>query len=113
MVTSRARRPKSAKETLATVDAAPYFVKYGENVWVVVKSYLDSVMDRAAAPVIGKYAGVLAAADVEVFTTSTTFAIMQSSRLHRGPRDRSPVATTRRRRHASAPVWPRPKRTHR
>ncbi|MGO8894318.1 MAG: hypothetical protein ACLQB1_32190 [Streptosporangiaceae bacterium] len=32
-----------------------------------------------------RYTGVLAAADIEVFTTTTTFAIMQSLRLDRGP----------------------------
>jgi hypothetical protein len=50
-----------------------------------VKGHLDAVTERAAAPVIAKYTGVLAAADIEVFTTTTTFAIMQSLRLDRGP----------------------------
>jgi hypothetical protein len=35
--------------------------------------------------VIAKYTGVLAAADVEVFTTTTTFMILQSMRLDLGP----------------------------
>jgi len=39
----------------------------------------------ASAPVIAKYAGVLAAADIEIFPATTTFAIMQSLRLDRGP----------------------------
>jgi hypothetical protein len=39
----------------------------------------------AAAPVIAKYTGVLAAADIEEFTYTTTFAIMQSLRLDKGP----------------------------
>jgi hypothetical protein len=38
----------------------------------------------ARAPVIDKYTGVLAAADIEEFTTSTTFMILQSLRLDRG-----------------------------
>ena len=63
----------------------PFYVRYGENVRAGVKAHLDTVTDRAAAPVIAKYTGVLAAADVEVFTTTTTFAIMQSLRLDRGP----------------------------
>ena len=50
-----------------------------------VKGVLDAVTERAAAPVIAKYTGVLAAADIEVFTTTTTVAIMQSLRLDRGP----------------------------
>ena len=36
---------------------------------------------HAAAPVIAKYTGVLAAADVPAFTTSTTFTVLQSIRL--------------------------------
>jgi hypothetical protein len=43
------------------------------------------VTDRAAAPVIAKYTGVLAAADIEIYTWTTTFAIMQSLRLDSGP----------------------------
>jgi hypothetical protein len=49
------------------------------------KAHLDTVTERAAAPVIAKYTGVLAAADIGEFTTSTTFQIMQSLRLDRGP----------------------------
>jgi hypothetical protein len=39
----------------------------------------------AAAPVIAKYTGVLAAADVEAFTRTATFTILQSMRLDLGP----------------------------
>ena len=46
---------------------------------------LDTVTERAAAPIIAKYTGVLAAADIEIFTTTTTFQIMQSLRLDTGP----------------------------
>jgi glyoxylase-like metal-dependent hydrolase (beta-lactamase superfamily II) len=74
-----------AKEALGAVDPIPYFVKYGENVWAGVRGYLDAVTDAAAKPVIAKYTGVLAAADVEVFTTTTTFMILQSMRLDLGP----------------------------
>jgi hypothetical protein len=38
-----------------------------------------------AAPVIAKYTGMLAAADMEIFSATTTFAIMRSLRLDRGP----------------------------
>ncbi len=75
----------SSAEALASVDPVPYYVHYGENVWAGVKAHLDTVTERAAAPIIAKYAGVLAAADIEVFTTTTTFAIMQSLRLDKGP----------------------------
>ena len=74
-----------AREALGTVDPTPYFQKYGENAWAGVRGYLDAVTDAAAKPVIAKYTGVLAAADVEVFTTTTTFMILQSMRLDLGP----------------------------
>ena len=60
-------------------------MKYGENVWAAVKTYLGELTVPAAAPVIAKYTGVPAAAGIEVFTTTTTFAILQSIRLDRGP----------------------------
>ena len=63
----------------------PYYVAGGQNVWAGVEGHLDAVTERAAAPVIAKYTGVLAAADIAEFTTTTTFQIMQSLRLDRGP----------------------------
>ena len=72
----------SARTALGTVDPTPFFQKYGENSWAAVKTYLDAVTDYAAAPVIAKYTGVLAAADV--FTTSTTLVVMESIRLDLG-----------------------------
>jgi glyoxylase-like metal-dependent hydrolase (beta-lactamase superfamily II) len=72
----------SARTALATVDPTPYFVKYGANGWAAVKGYLDAVTDYAAAPVIAKYTGVLAAADV--FTTSSTLVVLESIRLDLG-----------------------------
>ncbi len=75
----------SSREALASVNPVPYYMRYGENVWAGVKGHLDAVTDRAAAPVIAKYTGVLAAADIEAFTWTTTFAIMQSLRLDKGP----------------------------
>jgi hypothetical protein len=74
----------SAREALAAVDPVPYYVAGGENAWAGVKGHLDAVVERAAAPVIAKYTGVLAAADIEILTTTTTFQIMQSWRLDRG-----------------------------
>jgi glyoxylase-like metal-dependent hydrolase (beta-lactamase superfamily II) len=72
----------SSRKALDTVDPAPYFVKYGENTWAAVSSYLDAITAAAAEPVIEKYTGVLAAADV--FTASTTSHVMQSIRLDLG-----------------------------
>ena len=75
----------SAREALASVDPVPYYIHYGENFWAGVRAHLDTVTERVAGPVIAKYTGVLAAADVEEFTMTTTFAIMQSLRLDKGP----------------------------
>ena len=75
----------SAREALTTVNPVPYYMHYGENFWAGVKAHLDTVTERAAAPVIAKYTGVLAAADIEIFTRTTTFQIMQSLRLDSGP----------------------------
>ncbi len=72
----------SSRRALDTVDPTPYFVRYGENMWAAVRGYLDAVTAAAATPVIEKYTGVLAAADV--FTASTTFHVMQSIRLDLG-----------------------------
>jgi len=75
----------SAQEALASVDPVPFYTHYWPNFWAGVKAHLDAVTERTAAPVIAKYTGVLAAADIEVFTRTTAFAIMQSLRLDRGP----------------------------
>ena len=72
----------SSRKALDTVDPTPYFVKHGEDTWAAVRDYLDATTAAAAAPVIEKYTGVLAAA--EVFTAGTTFHVMQSIRLDLG-----------------------------
>jgi glyoxylase-like metal-dependent hydrolase (beta-lactamase superfamily II) len=72
----------NVRTALATVDPTPYFVKYGTNSWAAVKTYLDAVTDYAAAPVVAKYTGVLAAADV--FTASSTLVVLESIRLDLG-----------------------------
>ena len=81
------RRPRaeSAVSPIQPGDGADltrYFEKYGENVWAAFRGGLDEMVATAAAPVIEKYTGVLAAADV--FTDSTTFQVMQSIRLDLG-----------------------------
>jgi glyoxylase-like metal-dependent hydrolase (beta-lactamase superfamily II) len=72
----------SIRTALDTLDPTPYFQRHGENAWAGVKGYLDALSDTAAAPVIEKYRGVLAAADV--FTASTAFWLMESIRLDLG-----------------------------
>jgi hypothetical protein len=73
---------ESSRRALDTVDSTPYFVEYSENTWAAVTGYLEAITAAAAAPIIEKYTGILAAADV--FTASTTFHVMQSIRLDLG-----------------------------
>jgi glyoxylase-like metal-dependent hydrolase (beta-lactamase superfamily II) len=75
---------ESSYAALGSVDPTKYYARYGENVWAAVRGYLDEVTAAAAEPVIAKYTGVLASADVKEFTYSTTFTIMQSMRLDLG-----------------------------
>jgi glyoxylase-like metal-dependent hydrolase (beta-lactamase superfamily II) len=72
----------SIRTVITQVDPTPYFKKYGQNYWAVFKGYLDEITDKAAAPVIAKYTGKLAA--VDVYTASTTFWLMESLRLDLG-----------------------------
>ena len=69
-------------KALVTIDPTPFFTKYGNNTWAAVKTYQDAQVDYAAAPVIKKYTGVLAAADV--YTASTAFLLLESIRLDLG-----------------------------
>src|SRR6476646_1794715 len=52
------------KAALTNVDPTPFFVKYGNNVWAAVRHYQEAQCNYAATPVIQKYTGKLAAADV-------------------------------------------------
>jgi hypothetical protein len=70
------------KKALGAVDPTPFFAKYGNNSWAAVKAYQDAQIEYAAAPVIKKYTGVLAAADV--YTASTVFPILEWIRLDLG-----------------------------
>jgi glyoxylase-like metal-dependent hydrolase (beta-lactamase superfamily II) len=70
------------KKALVAVDPTPFFAKYGDNSWAGVKTYQDAQVKYASDPVIKKYTGVLAAADV--YTASTAFVILESIRLDLG-----------------------------
>jgi hypothetical protein len=74
----------SAKQTLATLDPTPFFQKYGPsgNAWAIFKTYLDAAARLAAAPVVDKYLGKLAGADV--FTVDNAFAMFESLRIDAG-----------------------------
>ena len=71
-----------AKASLTAVDPTPYFVKYGDNSWAALKEYQNAQIAYAANPVIKKYTGVLAAADV--YTASTAFVLLEAIRLDLG-----------------------------
>jgi len=73
---------ESSRKAIDTVDYTPYFAKYPDNPWAAFRGGLEETVAAAAAPVIEKYTGVLAAADV--FTESTTFQVLQSIRLDLG-----------------------------
>jgi glyoxylase-like metal-dependent hydrolase (beta-lactamase superfamily II) len=73
---------ESIRTAIATVDPTPFFMKYGQNAWAGVKAYIDTVTEQAAAPIVQKYTGVLAAADV--YTASSTLALVESMRLDLG-----------------------------
>jgi hypothetical protein len=72
----------SIRHAIDTLDPTAFYVKYGENTWAAVKAHLDATAAAAAKPVIEKYTGVLAAADV--FTEHTAFWVMESIRLDLG-----------------------------
>ena len=72
----------SSRKALDVIDPAPYFTRHGENTWAAMREYLSAVTAAAAAPVIEKYSGILAA--VDLFTVSTTFHVLQSIRLDLG-----------------------------
>ena len=73
----------SSRKAIDTVDPGALLRRStAENKWAALKGYLDEVTATAAAPVIEKYTGVLAAADV--FTESTAFWVMESIRLDLG-----------------------------
>jgi glyoxylase-like metal-dependent hydrolase (beta-lactamase superfamily II) len=74
----------STRTTLDTLDPTPFFAEYGPtgNAWAIFKSYLDAAAQQAAAPVIAKYNGRLAAADV--FTTTNAAALVNSARIDTG-----------------------------
>ena len=74
----------SAQTALSSVDPTQYFVKYGVNAWAGVQAYLDEVTSRTAQPVVAKYTGVLAGADLETMSFTTAFSVLQSLRLDLG-----------------------------
>jgi glyoxylase-like metal-dependent hydrolase (beta-lactamase superfamily II) len=74
----------SARSTVASLDPTPFFKKYGPtgNTWAIFKAYLDAASRQAADPVVAKYTGRLAAADV--FTFDSAYIMFESLRIDAG-----------------------------
>ena len=72
----------SARATVASLDPAPFFAKYGNNSWAIFKAYLDAAAAEVAGPVIAKYLGTLAAADV--FTADNAYVMFEALRVDYG-----------------------------
>ncbi len=87
---------------MASLDPAPFFAQYGNNAWAVFNAYLDAASSQTAAPVIAKYLGKLAAADV--FTNDNAFVMFDSLRVDYGVLARS--AITRRPGHSRTSHMP-------
>ncbi|MFJ2648480.1 MBL fold metallo-hydrolase [Streptomyces sp. NPDC087420] len=75
---------ESSVRRAMNLDPTPYFEKYGPsgNAWAIFRTYLDAVAEQAAAPVIAKYTGVLAAADV--YTLDNAATLVESFRIDNG-----------------------------
>jgi glyoxylase-like metal-dependent hydrolase (beta-lactamase superfamily II) len=72
----------AARATVASLNPAPFFKKYGNNSWAIFKAYLDAAAAQIAAPVTAKYLGKLAAADV--FTLDNAYVMFESLRVDYG-----------------------------
>ncbi|GIM92995.1 MBL fold metallo-hydrolase [Paractinoplanes toevensis] len=72
----------SAQHAIDTVDRTPFAQRYPGNQWAVTKTYFDALVAATAAPVVAKYTGVLAGADV--YTDSNAFVLIESLRLESG-----------------------------
>ena len=74
----------SARATVRSLDPTPFFEKYGPtgNSWAIFKAYLDAASQQTADPVVAKYLGKLAGADV--FTFDSAYVLFESLRIDAG-----------------------------
>jgi hypothetical protein len=74
----------NARTALANLDPTPFFQKYGPtgNAWAIFKARLDAASQQTADPVVAKYSGRLAAADV--FTLDSAYVLLESLRVDAG-----------------------------
>ena len=86
------------KASLTAVDPTPYFAKYGDNDWAAVKEYQAAQVAYASDPVIAKYTGVLAAADVYTASSpssSSNRSASTSATAHRSTPEHARSSPTR------------------
>jgi hypothetical protein len=69
---------------VAGLDPTPFCQKCGPtgNTWAIFKAYLDAASQQAAHPIVAKYTGRLAAADV--FTFDSAYILFESLRIDAG-----------------------------
>src|SRR5262249_39449787 len=74
----------SARATIASLDPTPFYRKYGPsgNTWAIFKAYLDAASQQTADPVVARYTGTLAGADV--FTVDSAYVRFESLRIDAG-----------------------------
>ena len=74
----------AASACTALIAACNFFQKYGPtgNSWAIFKAYLDAASQQAADPIVAKYTGKLAAADV--FTFDNAYVLFESLRIDAG-----------------------------
>jgi glyoxylase-like metal-dependent hydrolase (beta-lactamase superfamily II) len=75
---------ENLREVFTTFDPTEYYQSYWPNMWASVSGHLDEVARRACAPLAAKYAGRIAAVDIDSFVVSTAIWILESMRLDLG-----------------------------
>jgi glyoxylase-like metal-dependent hydrolase (beta-lactamase superfamily II) len=75
---------ENLRQVFTTFDPTVYYQSYWPNMWAAVSGHLDEVARRACAPLAAKYAGRIAAADIDSFVVSTAVWILESLRLDLG-----------------------------
>ena len=60
---------------MARLDPTPFFKRYGNNSWAIFRAYLNAASAQTANPVVRKYLGKLAGADV--FTADNAYFIFE------------------------------------
>jgi glyoxylase-like metal-dependent hydrolase (beta-lactamase superfamily II) len=72
----------SVRAAITSFDPTPLFAKYGGNPWALFQQYFEGAARQAAEPVIAKYLGKLAGADV--LTVDNAVSLVESVRMDYG-----------------------------